>query len=99
MTEDVLSDAFLATRRQELHSRANEKEIDSQWIFEKLLPEDNDTLIVLALASLLGFSSQEALDPNKTLDELEQDKEMREREEERSERIRFDRASRNLLGL
>jgi hypothetical protein len=94
MTEGALSDEFLATRRQELHSYANE----SQRIFEDLLPKDNDTFIVLALASLLGFNSPDALNPDKTLDELEQDKEMREREEERSERFRFDRAYRELLG-
>jgi hypothetical protein len=98
MTEDALSEEFLATRRQELHSRANERGIDSRQIFEDLLPQDNDTLIALALASLLGFNSPDALDPNKTLDELEQDKEMREREKKRLERLRFDRASRNLLG-
>jgi len=98
MTEGALSDEFLATRRQELHSYANERGIESQRIFEDLLPKDNDTFIVLALASLLGFNSPDALNPDKTLDELEQDKEMREREEERSERFRFDSAYRELLG-
>ena len=72
MAERESLDKFLVSRRQELISRAEEREIDGESETETL-SQDDDALIIVALASLLGLSLEGALDRDKTLDELEQE--------------------------
>jgi hypothetical protein len=72
MAERESLDEFLVARRQELISRAEEREIDWESETETLSPDD-DALIIVALASLLELSLEGALDRDKTLDDLEQE--------------------------
>jgi hypothetical protein len=75
---------FLADRRQELVSRARERGIDWEPAVENL-PQDDDGLMIVALATLLEVDIQDALQGSKTLDEMEREKEQRDRERQRWE--------------
>jgi hypothetical protein len=77
---------FLVDRRQELISRAREREIDWESAVENL-PQDDDGLMIVVLATLLEVDIQDALHGSKTLDEMEREKEQRDRERQRLEEI------------
>jgi hypothetical protein len=59
-------------------ARADERGIDWKSKIETL-PQDDEGLIIVFLASFLGLTMEGALDQDKTLDELEQEREQLER--------------------
>jgi hypothetical protein len=86
----------LSARRQELISRASEQEIEWQPLIEGL-PQDNDIVIIFALASLLDIDAWGALDPNKPLEDLDRERAVRQKEDELFEEMRVEEDSRRIL--
>jgi len=84
--EDPTEGRFLADRRQQLSSRAREREIDWESAVENL-PQDDDGLMIVVLATLLEVDVQDALHGSKMLDEMEREKEQRDRERQRSQEL------------
>jgi hypothetical protein len=87
----------LEARRQELISRANEKGIDFESKIEDL-PQDDEGLIVVALATLLELDSRDVLETNRTLEEIERDEELQQREQRLSDESALLEARRGAAG-
>jgi hypothetical protein len=58
----------LSNRRKELEARADQEKLEWKYRIEGL---KDDRLVVLALATALGFNLRGALDPSKSLAELD----------------------------
>ena len=87
----------LSGRRQELIDRADERNIDWEPAIQEL-PQDDDKRVISVLTTLLGISFEDALDTSKPLDELEREAELRDREEQRWQQLRFSEEARRALG-